>query len=57
MKNYPSRTHVVHKGKNGMIALDQIRTIGKGRIIKGYSAISKSNIKRVKSVLKEMLID
>jgi len=56
-KPYPSRTHVVHKGKKGMIALDQIRTIDKARIIKGYSTITKSNIKRVKSVLKEMLID
>ena len=56
-KPYPSRTHVVHKGKKGMIALDQIRTIDKARIIKEYSTITKSNIKRVKSVLKEMLID
>ncbi len=57
IKNYPSRTHVEHKDKKGMIALDQIRTIDKRRIIKGFNSISKSNIKRAKAVLKEMLID
>lgn len=55
-KAYPSRISIQHGGKNGFIALDQIRTIDKGRIIKTYSTLEEKKISAVKAVLKEMLI-
>ncbi len=43
--------------KTGWIVLDQIRTIDKQRIIKDLGKLSKPEIKEVKSVLKEILVD
>ena len=55
-KKYPTRVKLVPKNSNGMIALDQIRTIDKRRIIKsiGQSTV-KINI-QIKETLNEMLI-
>jgi len=52
LKNYPSRNAVDHKGKTGMIAQDQIRTIDKIRIVKRFNSLTKTKIKNCKSVLK-----
>ena len=36
LKKYPTRISVKHNGKTGMIAIDQIRTVDKTRIIKVF---------------------
>jgi len=56
-KKYPTRVEVKHNNKTGWIALDQIRTIDKLRIINDLGKLSGQEIKEVKAVLKETLID
>ncbi|MCF8459462.1 MAG: type II toxin-antitoxin system PemK/MazF family toxin [Flavobacteriales bacterium] len=56
MRKYPSRVKVHFSDKEGMIALDQIRTIDKQRIIKTLGGIKPSEIKNVKEVLMETYV-
>ena len=56
-KKYPTRILVKSHGKNGMIAIDQVRTIDKQRIVKVFESLSNSDIKKCKKVLKETLVD
>ena len=55
-KKYPTRALVKHNKKLGMIAIDQIRTIDKKRIIKVFSKISKLEIKKCKNIIKETFV-
>ena len=57
IKGYPTRVEVNFKEKKGEVVLDQIKTIDKTRIIKLLGNIDKKEIKEIKRVLKEMLID
>ena len=56
-KKYPTRISVKSNGKKGMIAIDQIRTIDKQRIVKIFETLSNSEIKKCKEVLKETFVD
>jgi len=56
-KNYPTRIEIKHDNKIGWIVLDQIRTIDKQRIIRELGRLTKSEIDKLKSVLKETYID
>ena len=56
-KKYPTRIEVKHDKKIGWIAIDQIRTIDKQRIVKILSRLSKPEIKEIKSILKETFVD
>ena len=40
-----------------MIAIDQIRTVDKTRIIRVFENLSKSEIKKCKEVIKETFVD
>ncbi len=57
LKKYPTRILVKHSGKNGMIAIDQIRTIDKIRIIKILETLTNSEITNCKAVIKETFVD
>jgi mRNA interferase MazF len=57
LKEYPTRVAVNHNSKKGMIALDQIRTVDKKRILKVMGKLNKTEIQSTKAVLKEMLVD
>ena len=57
LKEYPTRVAVNHNSKKGMIALDQIRTVDKKRILKVLGKLNKTEIQCTKEVLKEMLVD
>lgn len=57
IKKYPSRVTITHKGKKGTIALDQIRTLDKSRIIKVVGKLSSKTIMECKNVIREMLVD
>ena len=57
LKEYPTRVPVNHNSKKGMIALDQIRTVDKKRILKVLGKLNKTEIQFTKEVLKEMLVD
>ena len=56
-KKYPTRVKVKHDNKIGWIALDQIRTIDRQRIIKVFGKLQDFEIQELKSVLKETYID
>lgn len=56
-KNYPTRIEIKHDNNIGWIVIDQIRTIDKQRIIRDLGRLSKSEINKLKSVLKETYID
>ncbi|TXD82927.1 type II toxin-antitoxin system PemK/MazF family toxin [Subsaximicrobium wynnwilliamsii] len=57
LKKYPTRIAVKHKDKKGMIAIDQIRTIDKSRILKSFDRLSKSEIQKCKAIIRETFVD
>lgn len=57
LKRYPTRITVKTNNKKGMIAIDQIRTIDKQRIIKTFDSLTPSEIRKCKEVLKETFVD
>ncbi len=57
LKKYPTSVPVKHNGKKGMIAIDQIRTIDKSRIIKVFEKLTSLEIKSCKAIIKETFVD
>ena len=57
LKKYPTRVPVQHDGKNGMIAIDQIRTVDRIRVIKVFESLTSKEIQKCKTVLKETFVD
>src|SRR5690606_21504266 len=57
LKKYPTRVSVQHNGKNGMIAIDQIRTVVKTRIIRVFENLTETEIGQCKAVIKETFVD
>ncbi len=57
LRVYPTRVPVLHNHKNGMIAIDQIRTIDKVRIVKVFGKLSNAEIAGCKTVIKEAFVD
>ena len=55
--DYPTRVKVDFQDKTGWIVLDQIRTVDKKRLTKRLGMIDKRTVRKVKSVIKEMLVD
>ena len=51
-KSYPTRVMIKHIDTKGWVALDQIRTIDKERIIKIFTALKNSEIGKLKAVLR-----
>ncbi|MFV0566620.1 MAG: type II toxin-antitoxin system PemK/MazF family toxin [Flavobacteriaceae bacterium] len=57
LKKYPTRVSIKHNGERGMIAIDQIRTVDKTRIIRVYESLTKPEIGKCKEVIKEAFVD
>ncbi|AWW29183.1 type II toxin-antitoxin system PemK/MazF family toxin [Echinicola strongylocentroti] len=57
LKKYPTRVYVKHNGKKGMIAIDQIRTVDKTRIIRVFESLTYDEIEKCKDVIKETFVD
>ena len=55
--SYPTRIPIKFMGKNGWIVLDQLRTVDKKRLIKKFGRLSQKTTDKIKSVIKEMLVD
>lgn len=56
-KQYPSRIPVNFDGKDGFIALDQIRTVSKQRLVKKLGTIESIEQKAVLGALVEMFAE
>ncbi|MCC7526657.1 MAG: type II toxin-antitoxin system PemK/MazF family toxin [Chitinophagaceae bacterium] len=56
-KPYPTRVGVKHKQTKGWIAIDQIRTIDRTRIVKNFETLTDKEIEKVKNVIKETYVE
>lgn len=56
-KPYPTRVEVRHKSVKGWIAIDQIRTIDRLRIVKRFESLTTREIEKVKIVMQETFVD
>jgi Growth inhibitor len=56
-KNYPTRVKIEFEKRECWIVLDQIRCVDKSRLIKKAGVLSEEDILKVKSIIKEMLVD
>jgi len=54
---YPTRIPLKFSGKEAWIVLDQLRTVDRKRLFKKLGKIEQGIINRVKSIIKEMLVD
>jgi mRNA interferase MazF len=57
LRPYPTRVAVRFDRRKGMIAIDQIRTIDKTRIIKSLGQLSAEQIESCKAIIKETFVD
>jgi len=55
--DYPTRIRTNFQNKRGWIVLDQIRTVDKKRLTKKLGTIDGRAVQKVKSVIKELLVD
>ena len=53
---YPWRVPITFRRKKGMVALDQIRTVDKKRLIEKAGKARKPVIDQIKAVIHEMLV-
>lgn len=56
-KPYPTRVEIKHNQTKGWIAIDQIRTVDRARIVKRYETLTPKENVKVKSVIKETFVD
>lgn len=57
IKNYPTRVAVELNSTKGMIALDQIRTVDKSRLLKIIGELNSTEMMNCKAVIKETYVD
>jgi mRNA interferase MazF len=55
-KAYPTRVEITSKNTKGWIAIDQIRTIDRKRIVKKFEKLSEKEIEKVKSIIQETFV-
>lgn len=55
--DYPSRVALRFEGKQAWIVLDQIRTVDRQRLIKELGKLDQRQVRKVKDVIQEMLVD
>src|SRR5271163_99342 len=53
---YPTRVSVRFQGKNGQIALDQIRSVDRQRLVKRLGSVTAKTAQAVSALLVEMFI-
>lgn len=56
-RGYPTRIKVIVDDVNGWIVLDQILTIDRARLGEKIGNLNTEDILKVKSIIKEMLVD
>ena len=56
-KDYPTRIRFTLDGNSSLISTDQIRTIGKSRVVKIISALDQKEIRKVKALIRETFVD
>lgn len=56
-KPYPTRVEVKQQTTKGWIAIDQIRTIDRIRIVKRFETLTAKEIEKVKNVIHEIFVN
>ncbi|MEI8005199.1 MAG: type II toxin-antitoxin system PemK/MazF family toxin [Bacteroidota bacterium] len=56
-RDYPTRVKFILEGAENRIAIDQLRTIDKSRMVKVIGTLEEKEIKKVKAVIKETFVD
>jgi len=56
-RKYPTRVKVKHNSQEGWVAIDQIRTIDKIRIVKILGSLTEKEIHECKRVIRETFVD
>lgn len=56
-KPYPTRVGIKNKTTKSWIAIDQIRTIDRARIVKRFESLTEKEIAKVKEVIREAFVD
>lgn len=56
VRNYPTRINVTFRGKNGQIALDQLRAVDRQRLVRKLGNIMPKTAEQVSDVLLEMFV-
>ena len=56
-KPYPTRVEVKHNKTKGWVALDQIRTIDRIRVVKLFNSLADKEIYSVKAIIQETYVD
>jgi len=56
-KAYPTRVEVRHNSTNGWIAIDQIRTVDRIRIVRRFETLTLKETEKVKKVIQETFVD
>lgn len=57
IRNYPYRVHCIVAGRNGEIAVDQIRTIDKGRLKGKIGELNTDEIIKLRDIFHQMLCE
>jgi len=57
INNFPMRVEIILNAKNGQVALDQIRSIDKSRLLNQMGSLKQLEIENLKNILREYLID
>ncbi len=57
IRNFPMRINIILQDKNGQICLDQLRCIDKSRLKNSIEILSNSNIKNLKKLIQEYLVE
>lgn len=55
-KPYPTRIEVRYKQTTGWIAIDQIRTIDRVRIVKRFETLSDKDVEKVKIIIQKTFV-
>lgn len=56
VRNYPTRLNVTFRGKNGQVALDQLRAVDRQRLVRKLGAIAPQAAADVSRILVEMFV-
>lgn len=56
-KPYPTRVEIKHKITKGCIAIDQIRTIDRLRVVKYFETLTEKEIVKVKNVIQATFVE
>jgi len=56
LKKYPSRIQIEFQEMKGMVAIDQIRTVDKQRIMKVFGNLNYNEIKGIKRIFEETYV-